>query len=747
MVGSSRRHRGYQPDEVTKKVQKLELGTALIVKDKANATKPIVIETHPKASAIDHKLASTMNANSSKPLPPHLQTHAQGTKSSHPPFTHTQVATMDASRPELDLVHFDGVSEPIDSEVSSTQIITERKPSFWSRISPPEKPPTEWNSSAANIDRPATRKLPIYRFSKPGHKAERDNTSNSFNQQAKTKSQAGGSRLKAQKSHGTNDSAELAIETNDGIEATARVASQEDRLAIDSLHHQFQELQRDERLDAEQASQIKAIEDEVLSGNIDGLPEGQLEVDQLRVSSPARDTAEAQLVNSNASSSVPSQKNQQLYTPPGKRSGVAPHLRVPAARQAQNNKHESLLGTSPSLSITAASKMTARNEDLESERHTASGIEGSRLPPHLRIPPTVKHQSNKDSVSNTISLPAPLKDEDSYKPEIDMDEEIAAAQPVLDIDEEIVAGLREETSSAFLGAQPTDSNAGGTREETACVSSHAESKSKVKEQTKSQVDQRGNRNHGTNTSPNGLTANSHTASPLNIDTTPDDAKSSIRKGNNPAKELVSAGYTSELVGWDGKMNQPPVGDEWDRRQPFIPQSDERLSLIEAWRKEHAADPEESNRLSVDTASADFQTGEGPIGGDTNVLSPIDRKDHETLASKDDFTQARRHQSAADSIKDYAAKMAAKPKSIPSGIEGMTKEEKRRFRRALIEEERARRTLPNPHAPAANIYLRPAEFKDMGQITTIYNYNVRETSFVLHLDNVDELYWYVYLPRV
>ena len=82
-------------------------------------------------------------------------------------------------------MHFDGVSKLIDSEVSSTQIITERKTSCWSVASPPEDPPTEWNSSSANIDRPATKALPIDRCSKSEHKVERNTASHSFNQQAK----------------------------------------------------------------------------------------------------------------------------------------------------------------------------------------------------------------------------------------------------------------------------------------------------------------------------------------------------------------------------------------------------------------------------------------------------------------------------------------------------------------------------------------------------------------------------------
>ena len=718
-VGFSRRHRGYQPDEVNKSQPKLELGASSTTQEEVNATNPVVINNHPKASTADIKPASTMTSKSSKPLPPHQRTLVKGTKSNHRPSSQTQAATLDASRPELDLVHFDGVSEPIDSEVSSTQIITERKPSCWSIVSPPEDPPTEWNSSSANIDRPTTKSLPTYRFSKSEHKAERNTASHSFNQPAKRK---------------TNGSPQLASERNGGTQATARVTSQEEVHAADSLHHQFQELQCDERLDAEQASQVKAIQDEVLSR--------PMECHQSNKSTTAQDTARTTKLNSDPSPVVSSSaKNKQSYVPPGKRNEVVlPHLRV-QARQGPNKKDESLLGTSASLSTTAATDKTACDKDLEHERHATSAAQGKKLPPHLQVPSTTKNQANKHPISFTVTSSTPSKKDGSYQPIIDMDEEIAATQPVLDIDEEIVAGLRAEHSSAILGAQPTDNNADRTKEETLYVSPQTGSKSKVQDnQTNSQIDQSRDRDVGANIKTYPFTAESYTTSPHEVVAVPDHPKSSARNENIPAEKYVSVDSTSGLVGWDGKMNQPPV--EWNHRQPFNPKSNERLSVVEAWREEHAADPEEKDRHRVDTASAVFQTGEGLVGGDNNVLSPIDRRDHETLAAKDDFTQARRDRSAADAIKDYGAKIAAKPKVTPSGIEGMTKQEKRRFRRVLLEEERARRALPNPYAPAANIYLRPAEFKDMGQVTTIYNYYVRETSFVLHLDNVDELYWYV-----
>ena len=717
-VGISRRHRGYQPDEVNKSQPKLLLGASSTTQEEVNTTHSVVNNNHPKVYAADDKTASTMNSRSSKILPPHRRILGKGTKSNHRPSPQTQVATMDASRPELDLVHFDGVSEPVDSEISSTQIITERKPSCWSVVSPPEDPPTEWNSSSANIDRPATKSLPIYRFSKSEHKAERNTASHSFNQQAKRK---------------TNGSLELASKSNDGIQPTARVTAREEGHSADSLHHQFQELQRDERLDAEQAEQIKAIQDEVLSR--------PMECDQSNLSTTAQDAARITILHSDPSSVVPSlARTKQLYVPPGKRSEVVPpHLRL-QARQGPNKKDESPPGTLASLSNTAATNMTARDKDLEHERHATSAAQGKKLPPHLQVPSTTKNEKNKQQISLTIPSSTPSSKDDTYQPIVDIDEEIAANQPVLDIDEEIVAGLRAENSCAIVRAQPTDSNTGRTTGGTHYVSPQAGSYSKVQDnQTKSEVDQNRNRDVGTNIRTFPSTAESYT-SPQEVVAVPDRLKSSTRNENIPAEKYVSVDSASGLAGWDGKMSQPPV--DWNHRQPFNPKRNERLSVVEAWREEHAADPEENNRHRVDTASVVFQNGEGLVGGDNNVLSRIDRKDHETLAAKDDFTQARRDRSAADAIKDYRAKIAAKPKVIPSGIEGMTRQEKRLFKRVLLEEERARRALPNPYAPAANIYLRPAEFKDMGQVTTIYNYYVRETSFVLHLDNVDELYWYV-----
>lgn len=765
-VGSSRRRRGFQPDEVNKNKELIEPGDRFNIQGTDNAENLTAIDKHLKASDTTNKLASTMTPNSPGPLAPHRRSQAKDNKPTHHPIIYTQAATMDASRPELDPVHFGDVSKPVESETSSIQIITERRPSCWSVASPPETPPTEWNSASVNIDRPTTTKLPIYRFPRLEHKIKGENSSRSFNrQQTKPNPKATASMSKAKKSHELNGSPRVAAPEKDEARATAGAASRKDGHAAESLH-QLQQLQNDGRLDADEASKVKAIHEQLLANTMQVSSGIQLESDGSKSWCPTEDTLQAKLLDAKESRIISSatsfQANpNQVSTLPGKPGGpTPPHLRVQSARPGPDDKNKPL---PPHLRGSAVPSIATATG-----KHTTSAMQDAKIPPHLDSPSTAKIGASKGPVLVTTPLPTPQKKDDYCRPTIDMDKEIAATQPVFDIDEEIAAGLRAETSNAFLEAQPTDSNAQETNEQVIYVAPRpraasprlkafgAESKSEVtNKDAKPPADQHPDRNHSTNSKANSFTVESYAGAlhdvsskrkntklkfPSKNGAVLNGAESSVKKGKKPAREFESIDYTSELVDWEGKMNPPPVGDEWNRRRPFDPRSRERLSVIEAWREEHAADPKEENRVIVNTASADFQNGEGLAGGDANVLSPIDKMEHETRTCNDDFTQARRHQNAAEAMRDYEAKIAAKPKPVPSGIEGMTKEEKRALRRALIEEERTRVIPPNPHAPAANIYLRPAEFKDMGQVMNIYNHYVQKTSFVLHLDPVDELYW-------
>ena len=278
--------------------------------------------------AITSKLASTMSPRSIEPLAPHRRTMAKDQDSDHQIFDHTQVASMDASRLELDQVHIDDVARPIESETSSVQqIITERKPSCWSIASLPEAPPTEWNSAVANIDKPSRRTLPVYHFPKPKHTTERKKTSKSFSRQlAKLNPQATASTSKAPKSHEMNESPRLATPEKDEVQATTPVASREDGRATDSLHR-LQQLQHDAQLDVEQASKVKMIEEELLARTMQASSGNPIDGNPTQDISQAR-RLDVKGTNIDPSAASSQQKLNQVSTPPGKQSSAAQPLRT-----------------------------------------------------------------------------------------------------------------------------------------------------------------------------------------------------------------------------------------------------------------------------------------------------------------------------------------------------------------------------------------------------------------------------------
>lgn len=752
-VGSSRRHRGFQPDEVNKNRDKI------VSVNLSPAQTPHNMKDLPAtAPAMANKLGSTMSLRSTEPLAPHRRNPTEDQSSNHHIFDHAQV---------------------VESETSSVQIITTRKPSCWSIASQPKTPPTEWDSSAANIDRPLTTILPVYHFPRPKNTKEREDISKSFSRQkAHLTSQTILSTSKMPKPHEMNESPRLAPPGQDEVQVTARIASGKDGRATDSSHR-LNQLQHDAQLDIEQASKLNTDKEEMLARTVQASSGVQTQCEH------TQDIPQARQLDVKKTTMGPSVESSQakfneVSAPLEKQSApTPPHLRVQSRIHGADDKDKSLpphLRSAASQFTTTVTKATAHDERVEPGKQKASKIQDAKVPPHRQALSAAKSQAAQGPRSGSILSPMSQAKDDSNRRTIDIDEEIVATQPILDIDEEIVAGLNAETSDTILVAQHTDINARETNEQVLYIppkaraafsrgnAATAESKSRSTDKiARPQANKHAKGNHSTNTRSHGLASEPHAGGLQDVPckrknanlasaskesalpNVPNNAESSVKKGKKPAREFESVEHTSDLAGWDGKMKPPPVGDEWDRRQPFNPQSNERHSVIEAWREEHAADPEENNRMVVNTASSDFQTGEGLAGGDVNVLSPINKMDHETHTPDDDFTRARRHRNAAEAMEDYKAKIATKPKTVSSGIDGMTKEERRSLRRALIEAERSTVIPPNPHAPAANVYLRPAELRDMNQIMNIYNHDIHKASFVPHLDPVDEMYWYVYSP--
>ena len=189
------------------------------------------------------------------------------------------------------------------------------------------------------------------------------------------------------------------------------------------------------------------------------------------------------------------------------------------------------------------------------------------------------------------------------------------------------------------------------------------------------------------------------------------------KGKEPVNESQLGKDASELVGWDGKFMEPRLGEDWADR-PQV-RSKDKQNVVKAWTEDHAAD--------IQAGLAESQE---------HLTIPVPAKHPETIPNPDEFNQAKRHLSANDAIISHEAK-----RSLTPAGELPTKEERRNHRRHKKDLINSQVALPpNEHAPEANIYLRPAEMKDMRQVTLIHNHYVLNSAFTQELGENEEIYW-------
>ena len=219
------------------------------------------------------------------------------------------------------------------------------------------------------------------------------------------------------------------------------------------------------------------------------------------------------------------------------------------------------------------------------------------------------------------------------------------------------------------------------------------------------------------------------------------AKSAVKEGKKPAKDDDFLHDNSGLANWDGKLAPPLYGEDWAYREPFDSSTRDRKSIIEAWREGHATEPGVTGGVKIDTESLAFQTGNGLIGGNGDVLSFIDDAVHEAIPNDDDFTQVHREQNAAAAIEQFKAQTAWKRKTTQSGESNGTRRPERRERKRVLRDQDEDYLLHSrEHAPKANIYLRPAESGDVRQCTDIYNQWALDTFCTVMSKPVDSAYW-------
>lgn len=175
----------------------------------------------------------------------------------------------------------------------------------------------------------------------------------------------------------------------------------------------------------------------------------------------------------------------------------------------------------------------------------------------------------------------------------------------------------------------------------------------------------------------------------------------------------------------------PVPIEWDSRPSFNPGSRQQAKFINDWMAERVTEAV-INPISLNTSDPAFGTGEAIAAGEVEFGKPIDSKEHVTFLPDDDFTHAKHHETADDAAKKLRFKVRQ------DQLE--TKAERKAYRLAVKLAEASYVPAPNPHVPLANIYLRPAEARDLRRITEIYNHYVANSVTVAEREAMDDRQW-------
>ena len=203
-------------------------------------------------------------------------------------------------------------------------------------------------------------------------------------------------------------------------------------------------------------------------------------------------------------------------------------------------------------------------------------------------------------------------------------------------------------------------------------------------------------------------------------------RSSIRKGKK--SEWEDPHYEMQLVDYKGDFLPAPIGEEWQIRDQYN-NPDERFAVLQEYAEDQAIDPEQV-APAVNIHSPSFLAGQTVL--DDECVDELDLDDTQRTALPGHTFRGQRsrvNKTAQDAIKEYAGRLEKLGPSKDLTKMPMTKEQKRLLRRALIESERNYVPPPNPHAPEANIYLRPVETSDSRQVTDIWNHYVLTSAAV------------------
>ena len=208
-----------------------------------------------------------------------------------------------------------------------------------------------------------------------------------------------------------------------------------------------------------------------------------------------------------------------------------------------------------------------------------------------------------------------------------------------------------------------------------------------------------------------------------------------KKAKKPMTDYVH--YETYLQNWDGTMAPAPIGYDWDLRDGYH-NPDERLAVLKEYTEDQAVDPD-AVAPAVDINSPSFLAGHNVQGDE---LGPDEEKGEKLPLNGLNGRPTKADQTAADAIRRFTprSEKSDAPENPMEAIALMTKEQKRELRRALRESEKNFVPRPNPHAPKANIYLRPVELKDARQVTDLWNHYVHTSAAVPLVEPDTQDFW-------
>ena len=190
-----------------------------------------------------------------------------------------------------------------------------------------------------------------------------------------------------------------------------------------------------------------------------------------------------------------------------------------------------------------------------------------------------------------------------------------------------------------------------------------------------------------------------------------------------------------LLGWDNKRVECPEDWEGRSRQP-IPAKEQKRAL-ESW-AEASESAFHGASTYIDTALPEFAQGTGVIH-DGSLSTGLSEQAHFTRRLPNDpLTHAKAEQTAQSKIEEHMAKRQEETPEPPE--RKLTKQEQRQLRQAMRQRDAEFAKIPNPYKPKADIYIRPAQTRDLPQIVEIYNHYVQTSAVALELDPLDQNTW-------